>query len=102
MNSVKKRTINLSRLDYVANFLSRYNIKVDITLLHKEKGSGVNDIIPLKNEYRFYFLRRLEYKGYVILEKLVKYSDANVDDVIFSHEFEDNEVPAIWNPVEIR
>jgi hypothetical protein len=95
---MSKETINLSKVDYIANYLSNNKIPFKIILLEKIKGRGINDtVFPFKKFLkREYFLRRLEYANYIVLEQIVFIKDKELDDFIISKEYEKGKEPIKW------
>lgn len=94
MESPTKQTLNLSRLDKFAHFLSRNGVIPDITLISRIRSRALDE--------KDIKLRKLVYKDYILLEKIVQYSDEYIDDVIFSYEFSTAKLPNNWDAIVIK
>jgi hypothetical protein len=90
-----KNTINLSNLDAVKNVLDDLKIKYTLEAKAKVRGFGLNDGM-YGEEDKYYELRRLSYRGFVILEQICRTSDCDADDTITSHKFTREDEPKDW------
>ena len=92
--SYEKNTINRSKIDNTIEILKNLKIPYKLTVLGSVIGLGVNDITfeeDIKNMLHkangCYNIRRLEYKDVVVLEKMIRNVESDMDDYIVSFEF---------------
>ena len=97
--SFNKNTVNISRLDYIAHYLKEKGYKPKILLLEKIQGRGLNDLIPYTENRKTYFIRKMEYLDKIVVEKYVGTNDSELDDYIFSYEFQEGKFPEEWDTV---
>ncbi len=93
-----KHTINVSAIDDTISALENLGTPYTITILGKVQGHGLDDEI-YEEAYSIctiYTMRKLEYKDVVLLEKLRRNSDCDVDDFILSFEFKKGHEPRNW------
>lgn len=97
-----KNIINTSAINNTISVLEKLGTPYTVTTLGKVRGRGLNDKIWMeKNEDAYpictiYTLRKLEYKDVVLLEKIIRNSDCDVDDFILSFEFKKGHEPRDW------
>lgn len=91
--SWNKNTINFSSLNAIKQVLD--DLRIEYTLEVKERviGQGNNDEFFGENPYE---LRRLSYRGFVVLEQIQKTSDCDSDDMIISQKFTRETEPKVW------
>lgn len=91
-----KNTVNLSRLDTIVHYLKDKGYKPKIVMLGKIQGRGLNDLIPYTTNKKLYFMRKLEYLDKIMVEKFIGTNDEELDDYIFSYEFQEGKFPKDW------
>lgn len=98
-----KETINMSAVDGTISVLENLGTPYTLTILGKIKGREFNDDISKYDEEgnpnfetREYAMRQLEYKDVVLLEKIIRNSDCDIDDYIISYEFKKGYEPKDW------
>lgn len=89
--SWNKNTIDYSNINAIIRVLKDMEEPYKVTVLGKVKGLGLND-----EDDAYYELRRLEYKDKVILEKMIRISDCDMDDSIISVEYSKIDEPKKW------
>ena len=89
--SWEKNTINLSHLDATLGVLDDLDIPYEVAVIGEFAGRGLND-----GEGKVYTLRRLQYRGWVILEVVAGHSGCDIDDVIYSSKFRREDEPKNW------
>lgn len=101
--SYNKNTINRSAVDATIQVLENLGTSYKVTKLGAVTGLGLNDEIfeedmkeILHSEQRYYEIRKLEYKDVIILEKMIRNKDCDVDDYILSYEFKKGCEPKDW------
>ena len=94
-----KKTVNLSRLDLMIRLLAEQKIKGKIELSKIVSGRGYNDIDEFANKKKKYYIRKLFFLDYVLLEKIIQTSSKDLDDYYFSEVYRKNNVPKNWNPI---
>lgn len=90
-----KNTISCSEVDNTIELLKEMNVEYKLTILGEVEGNGLNDGM-MWEENKKYPIRKLEYNDKVILEKLVRHPDCDVDDNIISEKFNKKEEPRNW------
>lgn len=88
-----KITIMSSDINAVIDTLESLNISYKLTTLKKVKGLGIND-----DETQLYAIRRLEYQGIVIIEKMIRTSDCDTNDCVTSFRMNLKDEPRVWEP----
>jgi len=93
-----KNTRNCSEVDTTIKLLKELKVKFKIKVLGKVIGQGLNDEIGEYGlgESKSYPMRRLEYQDNVVLEKIIRAPDCDVDDVIVSEKFSKGKEPKRW------
>lgn len=91
--SWNKNTRNESEVNSVVRTLKKLGVKYKLTTIGSVQGMGLNDDYRKSSLYK---LRKLEYKDVVLLEKMVRSTDCDSDDVIISKEFKANKLPSEW------
>jgi len=101
--SYNKNTINRSAVDATIQVLKNLKIPYKLTILGKVIGLGSNNEVfeedikgILHPTNKYYEIKKLEYKDVVILEKIIRNNDYDIDDYIMSYEFKINYVPRNW------
>lgn len=94
-----KNTIR-SNFDDMVNLMSELGHFVEITMLGKVMGMGLND-----NEDTWYPIRKAvcmppDSIGIVLMEQMQRSLDCDCDDMIICHRFTTNTAPSAWD-VEI-
>ena len=89
--SYDKNTVNMSAYKIVRQVLCNLNIPYSTHVFCHVAGKGLNDMVGAK-----YPLRRLQYGNYVLLERMVRSKDCDVDDVISSFDFTVETEPKNW------
>jgi len=101
-----KNTHNFSFMDKTIEFLKRFEEPYTIKVLGKVRGMGLNDIYEAGftddgyPKYKWYEIRKLEYRDRVMLEQMHRTHDCDSDDTLISAEFPKIEAPMNW-PLEI-
>ena len=105
--SYNKNTINKSTVDATIKLLKELKIPYKVKILGQVMGLGLNDDIwgeDIKEEihcdHKYYDIRRLEYRDVVILEKMIRNKDCDIDDYIMSYEFKKGLEPKDWKVEE--
>jgi len=93
--SYDKNTIDYSRIDATKEVLQELGEEFTVTYLGEVVGQGVNDVPEMS-----YFLRKLEYRDKIMLERMERTYDCDSDDVRASYVFKKGEEPKEW-PLEI-
>lgn len=88
-----KNTIRNSEIDKTIEILKEFNEQYKLKILGKVRGYGLNDDYVEDDMYK---IRKLIYKDFIILEKMIRSSDCDFDDVIHSFKFKKNKVPKKW------
>jgi len=101
--SWNKNTINLSYINSTIEVLDNLKIRYELTDLGKVVGLGNNNGIFEENKY--HTLRMLKYinenwKEVIILEQMQRIKSCDIDDLIISKSFTEDNVPQRW-PLEI-
>ena len=86
--SYNKNTISTSKINAILKVLKNLNQSYSLKEIGVVKGYGVNDDCA---ETDIHKLRRLEYDDNVIIERMVRQTDCDADDVIESIEFKKSE-----------
>ena len=93
----RKQTQILSRVDAVVALLKERRVHHKLTLLNRVEGRGANDLDAIKERYRTYLIRKLEFGEIVILEQLIRTRDNELDDYIISKQFFGKYIPKNWH-----
>lgn len=93
--SWNKNTIVTSTVDATVEILTDLSYPYNLQIKRLIQGIGINDL-----EVREYPLRRLQYGKWVILEKMIRHSDCDIDDTIVSYKLTLEDEPKNWNFVE--
>ena len=99
--SWNKNTIIHSEIDPVIEILKELEASYSLSVLGTVMGHGLNDDYADPTEYdkdgdKYYPIRKLECKNFVILEQIVRTTDCDTDDEIISKKFKKNKVPKNW------
>lgn len=94
--SFNKYTLNLSRVDVISHYLREKKCEFTIKNLDKIDGRGINDLIPYKEQKRVYSIRKLQYLDKVLLERMIRTKDIEIDDYFISQEFDEDKLPKDW------
>jgi len=94
--SFNKNTINISRLDSIAHYLKEKGYKPEIIMIGKVQGRGLNDLIPYNENKKIHFIRKMKYLDKILVEKFIGTNDSELDDYIFSYEFQEGKFPKEW------
>lgn len=90
-----KNTINASNLDAVKSVLDELKVKYTLETKKTVMGRGINND-SFGGEDKHYELRRLSYRGFVILEQIKQTADCDADDTIISQKFTVLNEPHDW------
>ena len=93
--SWNKNTINFSEVDSAAKWAKRFNIPHKLSTMGTVVGMGLNDIIDMENSVQ-YDIRRLEIGDIVLLERMERHPDCDMDDYLVSVEFSKKNEPKNW------
>ena len=93
--SWEKMTVNHSELDSVLKTLKKLKVKYSVKQLGEAVGLGIND-----GDGETYPIRQLAFKNYVIIERMLRSCNCDLDDVIVSYEFTKSTLPKSW-PLEV-
>ena len=88
-----KNTINLSTLDFAIEMLKDLNISYECKIIGKVRGMGLNDP-DCPDDY--YNVRRLAYGNFVVIEKMIRTKDCDLDDMFISLKFRKDLEPIDW------
>ncbi len=83
--SYNKNTTNLSRIDTIIEVLEELHISHSVEQLGKVLARGVNDDHANRETYT---MRELRYKDFIVLERMSRSSDCDIDDVILSFKYD--------------
>jgi len=97
--SWNKCTTSSSKIDVTLNLLKKFGKNYKLSEIGFFEGNGLNDEIEYE-KFKIYKLRKLEYEDVVIMERIVRQSDCDADDIIESKEFKKGKEPKKW-PLEI-
>ena len=89
--SWNKNTISFSELDAAKRTLDSLKASYQVSTVKEVEGMGLNDY-----DNKPYLLRRLVYADTIILEKMIRHSDCDVDDIIVSQSFPSTQEPKDW------
>jgi hypothetical protein len=92
-----KNTLNISEVEKTIELLKELNINYILTDIGEVQGYGLNDYSK-KDKHK---IRRLEYKDKIILEKIIRTEECDLDDIIVSEKFDKNKVPKKWK-IEVK
>jgi len=92
-----KNTIVQTAVDFTLGILKRMDIPHTITTLGHVSGQGMNDSYSDSGNYS---IRRLEYHGKVLLERMERSYDCDADDYLVSQEFPKGQEPRLWPIVQ--
>ena len=97
--SWNKNTYVCSEIDTVIRMLKELDEPYTLTYLGDVRAMGLNDDYgPEPKE--FYSIRKLEYRDKIILERMERSCDCDMDDTLVSYTYNRGEEPAEW-PLEI-
>lgn len=82
--SYNRNTANLSRIDTITEVLDELGVFYDLKNIGKVLARGSND---LNNGKETYIMRELRYKNFVVLERMSRSDDCDIDDVILSYKY---------------
>ena len=91
--SWNKNTICISNIDGIVEVLEEAGATYKMTTLGRVAGWGLNDTFENRKDYP---IRKLEYGDKVILERMLRSHDCDVDDVITSFKFDKKDAPQNW------
>jgi hypothetical protein len=94
-----KNTVNLSKLDEVANILNILEIPYTISVIETVDGWGFNDQQYDENGpvgHSKHNIRRLASEKIVVLECIRRLNDCDADDTILSYTYKAGEEPKDW------
>lgn len=89
--SWNKNTSNFSEIDSNIEVLDNLSIPYSLSVLGNVCARGINDLVD------YYPMRRLEFKGQVVLEKMCRNCDCDCDDSIYSEKFKLEDEPKNWS-----
>lgn len=89
--SWEKMTVNHSELEAVKRTLDKLKVKYKLTTLGTVTGYGINDYYG-----RQYAIRKLTFKNTIVLERMLRALDCDLDDIIVSYEFKKGKEPKKW------
>lgn len=95
MSKLKKQTINISRIDRLIDDLKQKGKRYKIIILAQLKGRGLNDILPVTEQYRIYKLRKIYYEDKVMVEQVIAVDHMDLDDFIISKCFPRSNDPSV-------
>lgn len=91
--SWNKNTVKSTKIDDTIEVLRENNIFHTLEILGTAQGRGLNDSY---SGTHYYYLRKLSYQNFVIMERMVRDPDCDIDDVIKAEKFEKDNVPENW------
>lgn len=100
--SWNKNTVNMSKLDSIADILTILEVPFFVTSINVVNGVGINDMMYDENGpagTTDYDLRQLVSEKLVVLESIYRTIDCDDDDFIRSDTFKPNDVPLDWESV---
>jgi len=83
----------MSAVDGTISVLKNLGTPYKVTELGRVAGCGLNDDYREGDDYP---IRKLEYRDVVILEKMLRNPDCDIDDYIMSYEFVKGQEPEDW------
>jgi len=83
----------MSAIDGTISILEKLGISYKVTELGRILGLGLNDDYREEKDYP---IRKLEYRDTILLEKMMRNSDCDMDDYIISYEFVKGHEPKNW------
>lgn len=94
--SYNKYTLRDAVIDHLILDLKDMGIPYKITVMAELKGRGVNDISG-----KCHAIRRLEFRGangkkIIYLERMERADDCDVNDIVTTHRFNEDEEPEKW------
>ena len=93
--SWNKNTVDKSFVDQAIKLLDELEIPYKVETLGEVQGMGLND--DYGRDRRPYEARRLEYAGFVMLERMERSADCDSDDYFISEKFKIEDEPEKWD-----
>ena len=98
--SWNKNTVDCSHIDSIVTTLQQLGVPYSLSVMKELVGWGLNDDIPSTaapfSVERLFPIRRLEYKRFVLLERMERTTDCDTDDLLCSYPFDFEDEPADW------
>ena len=91
--SYNKNTVSESEINSIIEVLKELDVEYTLETIGKVKGYGLNDEYNNKEEHE---IRKLTYKDFIVLEKMIRTTDCDLNDVIISNKFKKEEAPKEW------
>ena len=91
--SYNKNTIRSSDIDSIIEVLKELKVEYKEEKIGDVTGFGLNDDYSNTDKH---VIRKLTYNDYVVLEKIVRTTDCDSNDVIVSKKFKKDKVPKKW------
>jgi hypothetical protein len=88
-----KNTISFSEVNAIMRVLDILGIPYAVSEIGRVGAHGLNDDVEGRE---FWPLRRLEFADKVVLERIHRHSDCDIDDAIFSRIFDKDKAPKRW------
>jgi len=92
----------ISELNSILDTLRTFEIPYRVYILGNVRGRGANDDYEIDwtnledNHTKLYYIRKVVTGKLILMERMVRTCDCDVDDVIELHKFKPEEVPEKW------
>ncbi len=91
--SWNKNTTFSTKIDDTIEVLRENNIPYTLEILGTVQARGLNDTY---NGTEFHVIRKLTYQNFVIMERMVRDPDCDINDTIIAEKFKKDNVPENW------
>ncbi len=91
--SWNKNTTTSTKIDDTIEILRENDIPYTLEILGKVEARGLNDTYT---GTKYYNIRKLSYQNFVIMERMIRQPDCDIDDVIIAEKFNKDNIPEDW------